>query len=97
MQKIQFGWDENKNAANLRKHGITFEEASTVFYDDYAIEFDDPDHSVDEERFLIIGYSHQSHICIVSYCYRDSNNIIRIISARLATKNEREVYYEQFG
>lgn len=57
MQKTQFSWDENKNALNIRKHGITFEEASTVFYDDFAIEFDDPDHSIEEERFLIIGYS----------------------------------------
>lgn len=81
---------------NIRKHGITFEEASTVFYDDFAIEFDDPDHSVVEERFLIIGYSLQNHMCIVSYCYRDSNNVIRIISARQATKKESKVYYDQF-
>ena len=96
IQKIRFSWDENKNALNIRKHGITFMEAATVFYDDFAIEFDDPDHSINEERFLIIGYSQQNHKCIVSYCYRDSNNVIRIISARLATKKESKIYDEQF-
>ena len=96
MQKTQFSWDENKNALNIRKHGITFEEASAVFYDDFAIEFDDPDHSIEEERFLIIGYSYYNHKCIVSYCYRDSNEVIRIISARLATKKECKIYDEQF-
>lgn len=96
MNKLRFTWDDNKNAVNNSKHGISFEEASTVFYDDYAILFDDPDHSIHEERFLIIGYSQQNHLCIVSHCYRESDNVIRIISARLAVKKERMVYDEQF-
>ena len=96
MKDLYFSWDENKNAVNKIKHGISFEEASTVFYDDYAILFDDPDHSLEEDRFLIIGFSKQNHLCIVSHCYRDSSDLIRIISARLATKKERSVYNDQF-
>ena len=97
MTYINFSWDEHKNSLNISKHGISFEEASTVFYDDNAILFDDPDHSISEERFLIIGYSYKDHICIVSHCYRESENIIRIISARIAAKKERRVYEEQFN
>ena len=61
MKELYFSWDENKNAVNKIKYGISFEEASTVFYDDYAILFDDPDHSLEEDRFLIIGFSKQNH------------------------------------
>ena len=96
MNEIHFTWDNNKNTTNFLKHGISFEEASTVFYDDYAILFDGPDHSIQEERFLIIGNSYQNHLCIVSHCYRESDNVIRIISARLATRKERNTYEEQF-
>ena len=96
INEIHFTWDNNKNTTNFLKHGISFEEASTVFYDDYAILFDDPDHSIQEERFLIIGNSYQNHLCIVSHCYRESDNVIRIISARLATRKERNTYEEQF-
>ena len=77
-----------------RKHGISFETAKEVFYDDLAIVFDDPDHSVDEDRFLIIGMTKSSKVCIVSHCYRDNDNIIRIISAREATKREKNFYEE---
>lgn len=88
---MKFEWDENKNKVNKEKHGISFEDAKEVFDDDNAILFDDPDHSVGEERFLIIGEAATSKICIVSHCYRD-NNVIRIISAREATKNEKKIY-----
>lgn len=89
---ISFEWDANKNEANIQKHGMSFEEAVTVFDDSFAILFDDPDHSYGEERFLIIGVSCETKICIVSHCYRNGN-VIRIISARQATKNEK-LFYE---
>ena len=82
---------------NKRKHKISFEEAKTVFYDDNTILFDDPDHSLEEERFLILGISQTKKLCIVSHCYRNNENVIRIISARKATKNETKVYNEGIG
>ena len=93
---MTFEWDENKNHINQCKHGISFEEAQTVFEDTYAILFDDRDHSDEEERFLIIGMSNKKGVCIVSYCYRGADEKIRIISARKATRTERSVYDEQF-
>ena len=87
-----FDWDENKNRINLEKHGITFEEASTVFFDDRAILFDDPEHSIDEYRFLLLGMSETAKVCIVCHCYRESDTVIRIISARQATRKEEERY-----
>lgn len=92
MKSINFEWDEFKNQINQRKHGIDFEEAKTVFYDDNAILFDGPEHSIEEERFLILGISKHENLCIVSHCYRFGDNIIRIISARKATKNEIRTY-----
>lgn len=90
MDTIKFEWDENKNQTNQKKHGISFEEAKEVFFDDDAILFDDPEHPKGEERFLIIGLIQKEKICIVSHCYRDKENTIRIISARKATKNEKK-------
>ena len=87
-----FDWDENKNRIDLEKHGITFEEASTVFFDDRAILFDDPEHSIDEERFLLLGMSETAKVCIVCHCYRESDTVIRIISARQATRKEEQRY-----
>ena len=87
-----FDWDENKNRINLEKHGITFEEATTVFFDDRAILFDDPEHSIDEDRFLLLGMSETAKVCIVCHCYRESDTVIRIISARQATRKEEERY-----
>ncbi len=92
MDIIKFEWDENKNQINQRKHGISFDEAKTVFYDEYAILFDDPEHSVDEDRFLIIGMTQKERVCIVSHCYRGQESTIRIISARKATKSEKQIY-----
>lgn len=89
---MKFEWDENKNRENIEKHGITFSEASTVFYDENAVLFDDPDNSENEDRFLIMGFSQKARICIVSHCYRGHDDVIRIISARKATKRESEAY-----
>ena len=97
IKTIRFEWDENKNQINKIKHGIDFNEAKTVFYDDNAIIFDDPEHSIEEERFLILGVSGYENLCIVSHCYRDEDNIIRIISARKATKNETKTYIKYVG
>lgn len=94
MESLKFEWDENKNDVNKKKHGLSFETAQEVFYDEAAVLFDDPDHSIGEERFLIIGMLKSSKICIVSHCYRDSDSVIRLISAREATKNERKIYQE---
>ena len=94
---MTFEWDENKNQINIKKHGIDFEEAKTVFYDDNAVVFDDPEHSIEEERFLILGLSENEKLCIVSHCYHANDDIIRLISARKATKNERNVYYDYLG
>lgn len=96
MKDIIFEWDKNKNRINQKKHGISFEEAETVFYDGNALLFDDPDHSYSEDRFLIIGMAGNERICIVSHCYRQDDRIIRIISARRATKSEQSVYIENF-
>ena len=92
-----FEWDPNKNEINKKKHGISFEEARTVFYDEYAILFDDPDHSEEEDRFLILGFSQKENLCIVSHCYRGADEIIRIISARKATKTETNFYTSNRG
>lgn len=95
MGDIQFEWDPHKNEINKKKHGLSFETAKEVFYDEYAVLFDDPDHSIEEERFLILGMTRTEQICIVSHCYRDSESRIRIISARKATKNEQGFYFER--
>lgn len=92
MEYLKFEWDNKKNEINKKKHNVSFEEAKTVFYDDDAVLFDDPDHSVSEERFLILGVTQTDKLCIVSHCYRDNDNVIRLISARKATRNEIKVY-----
>ena len=92
MEYLNFQWDEVKNQLNQQKHGISFEEAKSVFYDLNAIVFNDPDHSDNEDRFLIIGLTSHARVCIVSHCYRYNDSVIRIISARKATKNEKKYY-----
>ena len=92
MGYIRFEWDENKNRSNLKKHGIDFYEARSVFLDDSAILFDDPKHSESEERFLILGMSESANICIVCHCCHETDTVIRIISARKATRKEVERY-----
>ncbi len=94
---MRFEWDPKKNEINQKKHGISFEEAKTVFYDECAILFDDPDHSEDEDRFIILGLSQRENLCIVSHCYRGADEIIRIISARKATKTETRFYTSNRG
>ena len=90
---MKFSWDSNKDLENKNKHGITFGEAKSVFYDERAKIIDDPDHSdVDEERFIIMGISSEFRILMVCHCYRDDDEIIRIISARKANKAERSFY-----
>jgi len=93
MNNISFDWDEHKNQINIKKHGISFEEAITVFYDEKAVEFYDKSHSLlEEDRFLLLGFSSKLRMLIICYCMRDDDNIIRPISARKATKNERHYY-----
>ena len=94
MEELKFEWDENKNATNKAKHNVSFEEAKTVFYDEYALVIDDPEHSSDEDRFVILGFSNQTRLLVVCHCYSQADEIIRIISARKATKNECK-FYEQ--
>lgn len=89
---MRFEWNKAKSTSNRRKHGVSFEEAQTVFYEDSALLFDDPDHSADEDRFLLLGPSAASRILIVVHCYRDQDEVICIISARKATRNEQAVF-----
>lgn len=94
MEYLKFEWDENKNTINKNKHNISFEEAKTVFYDEQALVINDPDHSEQEERFIILGQSSTARLLVVCHCYRESDTVIRIISARKATKTETNQYYE---
>lgn len=92
MDKISFEWDPAKAKANLTKHGIAFEEAVTAFFDDRALEFCDDDHSEWEDRMLLLGLSSTLRLLLVCHCYRENDSVIRIISARKATKNESKLY-----
>ncbi len=92
MDKINFEWDNKKSQINIKKHGITFEEATSVFYDEKAIEFYDDEHSEWEERFLLLGLSNKLNLLLVCHCHRESKGMIRIISARKATKKESQYY-----
>jgi uncharacterized DUF497 family protein len=89
---LQFVWNERKAASNQRKHGISFVEAATAFSDPLSVTIPDPDHSEDEERFILIGQTHKVHIVVVAHVER--GDVIRIISARPATRRERLVYEE---
>lgn len=93
MSNICFEWDPKKARANVAKHGITFEEARTAFFDGNARLIDDPDHSNGEERFLLLGFSFQAQCLVVSHCYREADSVIRIISARRATAHEESDYW----
>jgi len=92
MSIIRFVWDPKKHAINKRKHGVPFEEAQTVFYDEYAQLIDDPEHSDEEGRFIILGRSSRLRILAVCHCYYEEDEEIRIISARKATKHEQSFY-----
>ncbi len=92
MTPLQFSWDPAKASSNLKKHGVSFEEAKTIFYDENARLIKDPDHSEDEDRFILIGVSFDLRMLIVCHCYRSNGSEIRIISARKATKTEHKFY-----
>lgn len=94
MNGIKFEWDDNKNEINKKKHKISFDEARTVFYDTEALVIDDPEHSEQEERFIILGLSKKTNLLVVCHCYRESDSIIRIISARKATTTEAGYYHK---
>jgi uncharacterized DUF497 family protein len=89
---IKFEWDAAKATSNKKKHGVSFEEAQSVFYDDFAVQFFDEDNTDSEDRFLMLGFSDEARLLIVCHCERDGGGTIRIISARKATKNERTYY-----
>ena len=94
MSTLKFDWDKNKATKNLTKHKVSFEEAQSVFDDDFARLIPDPDHSEDEERFILLGLSCSLKVLVVVHCYKDEENIIRLISARKATKPESKIYKE---
>ena len=94
MHELRFEWDRRKNRLNQSKHGVSFEEAETVFFDEEAVEFFDEDHSEWEDRFLLLGMSAGSRVLLVCHCFREEESVIRIISARKATSNERQFYPE---
>ncbi len=95
MESLQFEWDERKNRSNPRKRGIGFEEARTVFYDEHAVQFSDPDHSEEEERFILLGLSLKPRVVVVCHCHRASEMVIRLISARKANKAEEGEYWRR--
>ena len=95
VQEIRFEWDARKAAENLRKHGVAFPEAETVFEDESALLLPDPDHSRDEERFVLLGASAARRLLVVVHCERPRGNVIRLISARMADRDERAQYVER--
>ena len=94
MKEIRFTWDSKKAQVNQRKHGVSFEEAQSVFYDENAIEFFDPEHSENEDRFIMLGLSARLRVLVVCHCLREKGSVIRIISARKATRGEERNYQE---
>lgn len=95
MDDIRFLWDPAKEAANRRKHRVSFQEAQSVFHDENAIEFFDPEHSGEEDRFLMLGMSQRLRVLVVCHCHREQDAVIRIVSARRATTNEQAAYFGQ--
>jgi len=93
MNGLRFVWDAGKNLANRRKHGVSFEEAQTAFHDENARVYFDPDHSEEEDRFILLGMSLQLRVLVVCHCYREGESVIRIISARKADKREQGDYW----
>jgi len=95
MKSLEFEWDKKKDNTNKKKHGVSFNEARTTFYDEYAIQFFDPEHSEDEDRFILLGTSFNSNTLVISHCFREQETIIRIISARKADKDEEKFYWSK--
>jgi uncharacterized DUF497 family protein len=92
MDGIRFEWDPKKNRINKARHGVSFEEAKTAFFDEHARIIADPEHSDDEERLILLGLSVKLRVLVVCHCYRESDHVIRIISARKADPSERSDY-----
>lgn len=95
MKQLEFEWDPDKNQKNFTKHGVSFKEAESVFYDEYAIQFFDPDHSEDEDRFIMLGISFKLQTLVVCHCFRQEETVIRIISARKADNEEEQRYWSE--
>ena len=89
---MRFDWDLVKAASNAKKHKVTFEVAKSAFYDDFAVQFFDEEHSIDEDRFILLGMSSDARLLLVCHCEREDGDVIRIISARKATENEAQYY-----
>ena len=96
MEAIKFEWNQKKNEDNIRKHKISFGEAKTVFWDEKAAIAHDPDHSENEDRYIIIGFSANGQLLLICFCERDGGNIIRIISARKLTRREMKQFNERW-
>jgi len=94
VASLEFEWDAGKDRANRKKHRVSFEEARTVFFDEEALIAADPDHSTEEDRFLIIGFAIRARVLLVCFCERGGGDVIRIISARKATRREQRRYRE---
>ncbi len=95
MKRLKFEWDDQKDKINTKKHGVSFDEARTVFYDEDAIQFFDPEHSEDEDRFILLGTSFKLKTLVVCHCFRLEETVIRIISARKADRDEEQVYWSK--
>ncbi|MGR3292867.1 MAG: BrnT family toxin [Candidatus Scalindua sp.] len=93
MNEVRFEWDGRKEKTNIKKHGISFDEASTAFYDENAIQFFDPDHSEGEDRFILLGISFKLKVIVVCHCFRKEETVVRIISARKADRGEEQEYW----
>ena len=94
MTNISFEWDSSKAASNAKKHGVSFDEAKTVFYDEQALLIPDPDHSTTEDRFILMGLSSSLRVLVIVHCFRKSGSAIRLISARRAGTKEQQPYWE---
>jgi uncharacterized DUF497 family protein len=92
---ISFSWDNRKNESNRKKHGVSFDEAKTVFFDENAIRYFDPDHSDDEDRFLMIGLSYKLRTLVICHCFMEEDSVVKIISARKATTGEEDNYWRE--
>jgi uncharacterized protein len=95
MDYFKFVWDEDKDEINRKKHDVSFEEAMTAFYDEDGLFIHDPDHSKSEERFILLGMSRRYSLLVVIHCYREDDEVVRIISARKAEKDEEYQYYRR--
>ena len=95
MERLTFEWNSKKDKSNTKKHGVSFDEAQTVFYDQHAIQFFDPEHSDDEERFILLGTSFKLNTIVVCHCFREGETKVRIFSARKADNEEAQAYWSE--